>query len=87
MFPKKSPGEYRLIHHLSFAEEGSKNHYITKDLCTVQYQSIRTAIEIILKMGKGALIAKTDLENAYKQIPIHPDEFELLGFLFDNQFY
>ena len=84
LVPKISPGEYRLIHHLSFPEEGSINHYIPKDLCTVQYQSIHTAIEIIQKMGKGALVAKTDLEKAYKQIPIIPDDFELLGFMLDN---
>lgn len=35
----------------------------------------------------GALIAKkTDLENAYKQIPIHSD-FELLGFCVNEKFY
>ena len=35
-------------------------------------------------MGKGALVAKTDLEKAYKQIPIIPDDFELLRFMLDN---
>ena len=28
LFPKKSPGEYRLIYHLSYPEGGSINHYI-----------------------------------------------------------
>lgn len=32
-------------------------------------------------------MAKTYLENAYKQIPIHPDDFELLGFMNDNKYY
>lgn len=35
----------------------------------------------------GALLAKTDLENAYKQVPIYPDDFELLGFQINNEFY
>lgn len=34
-----------------------------------------------------SLLAKTDLENAYKQVPIHPDDFELLGFQINNEFY
>lgn len=38
-------------------------------------------------MGVGALLAKTDLENAYKQVPIHPDDFELLGFQINNEYY
>lgn len=65
----------------------SINHNIPKDLCTVQYQSVETAINIIRQLGRGALLAKTDLENAYKQIPIHPDDFELLEFMVDNMYY
>ena len=38
-------------------------------------------------MGKGALLAKTDLENAYKQVSIHPNDFELLGFQIAGSFY
>ena len=30
---------------------------------------------------------KPNLENAYKHVPIHPQEFELLGFRVDNKFY
>lgn len=36
---------------------------------------------------KGALLAKIDIENAYKQIPIHLSDFELLGFMINNQYY
>ena len=35
--------------------------------------SLESAGIIIPKMGKRALIAKTNLEKAHKQIPIHPD--------------
>ena len=78
-----------MIHHLSYPEGGSINHYIPQEFCTVQYQSVHTAIEIIKQLGKGALLAKTDIENAYKQIPIHvhPDDFELLGFMAHVQYY
>lgn len=87
LVPKKAVGEFRLIHHLSYPEGTSINHNIPKDLCTVQYQSVETAIDIIRQLGRGALLAKTDLENAYKQIPIHPNDFELLGFMIDNMYY
>lgn len=87
LVPKKSPGEFRLIHHLSFPEKASINHHIPKEFCTVQYQSIHNAIEIIKQVGKGALLAKIDIENAYKQISIHPSDFELLGFMINNQYY
>ena len=46
-------------------------------MTAVSYQSIDTAISLIKQVGKGALFAKTNLENAYKQVPIHPNDFEL----------
>lgn len=45
--PKKTPREFRLIHHLSFPEESLINHDIPQQLCFFQYQSIDTAISII----------------------------------------
>ena len=79
--------EFRLIHHLSYPDGNSINCYIPKHFYSVQYQSVDTAIRFIQQLGKGALLAKTDLENAYKQVPIHPDDFELLGFMVDGKFY
>ena len=76
-----------MIHHLSYPEGGSINHYIPHEFCTVQYQSVHKAIEIIKQSEKGALLAKTDIENAYKQIPIHPDDFENLGCMAHGQYY
>lgn len=87
LVPKKKPGEFRLIHHLSYPDQSSINDGIPHELCTVQYQSIHDAILAIQKVGVGALLAKTDLENAYKQVPINPDDFELLGFQINNEFY
>ncbi|XP_078333005.1 uncharacterized protein LOC144625574 [Crassostrea virginica] len=87
LVPKKAPGEFRLIHHLSFPEGDSINSNIPKEMTAVSYQSIDTAISLIKQVGKGALLAKTDLENAYKQIPIHPNDFELLGFQIAGLFY
>ena len=53
----------------------------------MQYQTIDNAISAIKEIGVGALLAKTDLENAYKLVPVHPDDFELLGFSIDGKFY
>lgn len=84
---KKASGEFRLIHHLSYSEGNSINDHIPNHLCTVQYQSIDTAISLIQQLGPGTLLAKTDIENAYKQIPVHPSDFELLGFRIGNDYY
>lgn len=60
LVPKKSPGEIRMIHHLSYPEGNSINSNIPKHSFTVQYQSIDTAIAIIKYLGKCCLLAKID---------------------------
>lgn len=56
-------------------------------MTTVSYQSIDMAIALIKQVSKGVLLAKTDLKNAYKQIPIYPSDFELLGFKISDSYY
>lgn len=85
--PKKNPGEFRMIHHLSYPKDSSINDHIPAQYCSVQYQSIDHAIAAIKQIGLGALLSKSDLENAYKQVPIHPDDFELLGLQIEGSFY
>lgn len=51
----------------------------------MQYQSVDTAISLIQQLGPGALLAKLAIENAYK-VPIHPPDFELLGFRIGNDY-
>jgi hypothetical protein len=87
LVPKKEVGEFRLIHHLSHPEGDSINDHIPSQFCSVQYQTIEDAIAVIRTLGPGTLLAKSDIENAYKQIPIHPDDFELLGFQIENRYY
>jgi len=80
LVPKHKPGEFRVIHHLSFPPGSSVNDGIPDHLATVCYATIDTAMQYILKTGKGAFLCKTDIQNAFKLIPVHPDEHYLLGF-------
>lgn len=82
--PKKASDEFRLIHHLSYQEGNSIYDHISDHLCTVQYQSVDTAIPLIQQLDP---VAKTDIENAYKQVAIHPTDFKLLGFRIGNDYY
>ena len=63
---KKTPGEYPLIHHLSYPEGDSVNDYIDPALCTVNYTSFDEAIKMIQDMGQGCLMAKGDSFYAVK---------------------
>ena len=63
--PKKSTGDFRLIHHLSYPFGTSINDGISSELFTVSYCSFDDAIDALLKLGKGALMCKTDIESAF----------------------
>ncbi|XP_053143317.1 uncharacterized protein LOC128341176 isoform X1 [Hemicordylus capensis] len=85
--PKKAPGEYHLIHHLSFPHGSSVNDGIPDSLCSVKYTSFDQAIRVVRSCGKGALLAKCDIESAFRLLPVHPGDFNLLGFAFQGQYY
>ena len=87
LVPKKEPGEFRLIHHLSYPQGDSVNDHIDPDLCSVQYTKFDAAVQMIQRLGKGALLAKSDIKSAFRLIPIAKEEFYLLGFQFDGLFY
>ena len=77
--PKKLPGEFRLIHHLSYPEGLSVNDGIPKELATVKYATIDDAVRLIKAIGKGYFLAKTDIKSAFCIIPVAPRDFPLLG--------
>lgn len=85
--PKKEPGKFRLIHHLSFPKGGSVNDGISREEASVSYVSFDRAVSLVRKAGRGALLAKSDVESAFRLLPVHPDCFHLLGCALDGQFY
>ena len=85
--PKKTPGEYRLIHDLSFPKDNSVNSHIPKIFTEVQYELLDDCISIICSLGPNCLIAKADIKDAFRIIPIHPNDYGLLGFTWQNTFY
>ncbi|XP_061191718.1 uncharacterized protein LOC133199935 [Saccostrea echinata] len=81
LVPKKD-GDFRLIHHLSYPENDSINYYIDQSACSVHYSHIDDAAGMIALMGKGTLLAKSDIKSAFRLIPVAPSDFDLLGFKF-----
>ena len=66
------PGEFRLIHHLSFPEGRSINSHILQIASSVHYTNIDDAIRLIRRTGRGCTLAKTDIKNAFRLIPVSP---------------
>ena len=80
VIPKKSkPGKWRLIVDLSSPHSLSVNDGVDKDICSLSYVSIDHIADSILSLGRGSLMAKVDIRQAYRNIPVHPDDRTLLG--------
>ena len=63
------------------------NDGITPQLCSVSYSSVDDAVQAVGRLGKGALLAKFDLENAYRLVPVHPVDRLLLGMKWEGDVY
>lgn len=87
LVPKKDPGDFRIIHDLSFPQNLSVNSFIPKSNSTVQYDSIENVIQLIKQFGPHALMAKMDIKDGFRNIPIHPRDYHLLGFRWEDKFY
>ena len=80
VIPKSgSPNKWRLIVDLSYPHGRSVNDGVSKDLSSIQYATIDQAVLNILKLGPGTELAKVDVEQAYRNIPVHWEVRWLLG--------
>lgn len=88
MVPKNhQPGKFRLIVNLSAPEGSSVNDAISSDLASVKYTTVRQAAIHVAAMGKGALLAKLDLHSAYRKVPVHQADQNLLGIRWKDQVF
>ena len=76
---KNKPGKWQLIADLSSPDGASVNDGIEKDLCSLSYITVDTAADRALALGRGALLAKLDIKQAYKMVPVHQEDRFLLG--------
>ena len=88
MIPKKhQPGKWRLILDLSSPLDHSVNDGILKEPFSVQYMRVDDVISGIMPFGQGALLAKFDVESAYRDIPVHPEDRYLLGMKWQGNYF
>ena len=88
VIPKSGqPGRWRLILDLSSPKDGSVNAGIYREICSLSYPTVDDAVEKVLKVGNGALLAKVDIEHAYRNVPVHPDDRLLLAMQWAGKIY
>ena len=75
----KSNGDTRLIFHLSYPRGGvSVNSGTPTELCKVKYNDLTEAIKMCFNEGKGFFTAKADMQSAFRNLPIKPEDWPLL---------
>ena len=86
--PKKNkPDKWHLIVDLSSPEGYSVNDAIRWDLCSVLYTSVDKAVVLAQSLGQGCLLAKLDLKEAYRAVPVHPSDQCLLAVSWNGTTY
>ena len=80
-------GKWRLITNLSYPRNFSVNNGIDPSLCSLTYTTVDDIAETAAHLGPGSLLAKVDIESAYRLIPVHPDDRLLQAVQWDNQIF
>ncbi len=87
LVPKPHTDRWRMIVDLSAPANFSVNDGIDPNICSLMYASVDNAVEFVLHLGRGTQLVKMDLKDAYRIIPIHPNDQHLLGIRWQDQVY
>lgn len=83
----KKDGGWRLIHHLSYPINYSVNDFIDVEACSVHYTSFDEVLDMVAKLGRGAVLGKMDVKSAFRLLPVNPSDHQFLCFKFNNDYY
>ena len=56
-------------------------------LCSLLYLTVDEVADLVAKLGQSALLAKVDIESAYRPISVHPHDCPLLAVRWENQVF
>lgn len=68
-------------------DHASVNDGIYTEECSLTYVTVDNIAERVCTLGRGARLAKADVKQAYRQVPVHPDNRILLGMQWQGQYY
>ena len=83
----KSDGGWRRIHHPSFPPGSSVNDFIPTEWGALEYISFDEAIALVAASRQGSTLIKRDLADAFRHIPVAPQDHWLLGFFWNEQYW
>lgn len=57
----------------------SVNDGVRKELASLSYITVNDIVAEVLRKGMGTLLTKMDVKQAFRNIPVHPNNRHLLG--------
>jgi hypothetical protein len=94
---KKLSTKLRMIHHLSWprsvsADSDSINEHISQEDSATTLQSFDDAVAMLANIppqlrAKLIWLCKIDIKAAYRLVPVHPDDWHLLGMQWRGKYY
>lgn len=76
----KHDGGWRRIHDLSSPKNTSVNDGIPRDRGALEYAAVDDAIAALITQGRGAVLLKKDLADAFRHVAVAISDRWLLGF-------
>jgi len=84
---RKRDPKRRVFNHYSWPEIGSVNSQTADEEGSIVYESFTYAAAALKESGRGSLMAKLDLKDAYRHIPVRSTDWNLLGFHWMGKYY
>ena len=72
---------------MSSSEGNSVNDGIQESRCSLAYVTVEDVTRGIVNYGTGTLLIKIDIRNAYRVVPVHPDDRWLMGMLWEGSLF
>lgn len=86
LVPKShSMDKWRVIVDLSAPVGHSVNDGLAGDLCSLSYSSVDQVVDLIVSLGQG--VRKLDIKQAYRLVPVHPQDCYLLAVSWEGEVF
>ena len=81
--------EWSIIIYLSSPKHcpTSVNAHISPESYSLQYLKVDHAIAILQDLGPGCFMSKLDIKSAFRNVPVHPSDWELLGMKWEGFYF
>lgn len=78
---------WRRIHRLSFPPGRSVGDHIPPDWGALELASFGDAVTMVAAAGQRAILTKRYQVDAFRYIPVAPEDYWLLGFSWDDEYW